>query len=148
MSPKEFREKLKRRKAAVQKAVQKTLDTAGLLISSEAKRMVQKSQRGGRTYEKYKPRRTHRASAPGEAPATDVGQLARSITYETDPANNVVVIRCAVGLAPYAMALEYGTVDGRIEPRPFMRPAIAKMRPKIKEILRQEVNIALTVDLS
>lgn len=146
MDPKQFREKLKRRKEAVLKAVVKTLDTAGLLVSSEARRLVQKSPRGGVTYTLYNPKRTHKASAQGEAPATDLGRLASSISYETMPREGVVVIRCAKGIAPYAIALEYGTADGRIKPRPFMRPAIQRMRPRIREVLRQNVNIALQAD--
>ena len=48
------------------------------------KEVKQSLQRGGtgQTYEKYKPRRTHTASAAGQPPATDTGDLVRSISIE------------------------------------------------------------------
>ncbi len=60
----------------------------------------------------------HRASAPGEAPAIDTGNLVNSIATElTGPASAVVFTN--VEYAPY---LEFGTKD--IAPRPFLQPAV------------------------
>ena len=43
------------------------------LIRGEAIKSIQTGSKSGIVYEKYNPRRTHRASAPGEAPASDTG---------------------------------------------------------------------------
>ncbi len=43
------------------------------LIRGEAIKSIQSGAKSGIVYEKYNPRRTHRASAPGEAPASDTG---------------------------------------------------------------------------
>jgi phage gpG-like protein len=60
----------------------------------------------------------HQASAPGEAPAIDTGNLVNSIQVEmTGPAAAVVFTN--VEYAPY---LEFGTIE--IAPRPFLQPAV------------------------
>lgn len=62
--------------------------------------------------------RSHQASAPGEPPAVDTGFLINSI--QTDVKSDAeATITIA---AEYAEALEFGT--SKIEPRPFVRPAI------------------------
>lgn len=61
---------------------------------------------------------THRASAPGEAPAVDTGRLFNSIFFEmVSPTKGRVTVN-----APYAAYLEDGTVHMAV--RPFVRPAV------------------------
>ena len=48
-------------------------------IDAGVKHKIQRGPNSGRIYEKYRPRRTHQASAPGQAPATDTGNLIGSI---------------------------------------------------------------------
>ena len=63
---------------------------------------------------------THRASAPGEAPATDTGFLVSSINFnQLTPLMVVVESRLK-----YAYWLEFGTK--KIKPRPSWRPAVEK----------------------
>ncbi len=50
-------------------------------IHKRAVRGLHRGPKSGRVYEKYNPRRTHRASAPGEYPASDTGRLAGSIEF-------------------------------------------------------------------
>lgn len=72
---------------------------------------------------------THQASAPGQAPAVDFGQLINSIQVE-----NVTELTSLVGTnTEYAMALEYGS--RRVAPRPVWRPVIEKMRKPFIEAL-------------
>lgn len=60
----------------------------------------------------------HRASAPGEAPGVDTGNLQNSIQVEfPSPIKGVLSIG-----AEYAQFLEEGT--DRIAPRPFVAPAL------------------------
>lgn len=146
MGPEEFRKKMRERKLAVHREINKALAEAGVLVSGEAKRLVMRSPRGGRVYQKYDPVRIHKSSAPGEPAATDTGMLASSISYETLPDEFVVIIRCASGIAPYARVMEYGTANGKIKPRPFMRPAIRSMGPKARSRIKRGVNIALKAE--
>lgn len=71
---------------------------------------------------------SHQASAPGEAPAVDTGQLLRTILFEAG--NNTLEVGSAGG-APYSEFLEDGTKN--MEPRPFLQPAVDKNTKKITE---------------
>ena len=107
--------------------------------------IVQSIERGpasGRVYEKYNPRRTHTASAPGQPPMSDTGRLANSITFD-----RLGDLTAVVGSnLDYAVHLEYGTArmnfaGGVGGPRPFFRPAVERMRPiyigKLEDIIRR-----------
>lgn len=73
----------------------------------------------------------HRASAPGEPPAIDTGNLLNSITHRmTGPTEGEV----AVG-AEYGVYLEMGT--RRQAPRPFLGPAVEKVWPEFVKALEQ-----------
>ncbi len=64
----------------------------------------------------------HRASAPGASPAADLGELRRRTN-----AVQISRFHWRVGTnLEYAIVLEYGSRT--IEPRPFMRPALAAER--------------------
>ena len=100
--------------------------------------IVQRIQRGpasGITYKKSKPTRTHTASAPGQAPMSDTGRLANSITFDR-VGNLTATVGSALNYAPW---LEYGT--SRMAARPFFRPAVERMRPiyigKLEDIIRR-----------
>lgn len=66
----------------------------------------------------------HQASAPGEAPANETGNLAAGIKAEQvgELAWEVVFS------AEYAAALEFGTEDGKIAARPVLGPALESVR--------------------
>lgn len=122
------------------------MDIAAEVVATEARKNVQRSPRGGRTYEKYNPRRTHKASAAGESPATDTGQLVRSISTDVDYQAKTFKLYASAQIAPYARALEYGTADGRIQARPFMRPALIAKREKVVEMMAKAVEKALKAE--
>ncbi len=79
----------------------------------------------------------HRASKPGDSPAPDTGTLRRSAFIERTEHG----VRVGVAM-PYAAALEFGTTRaGRqrnvtIAPRPFMRPAMERLRGKFGRLFR------------
>ena len=73
----------------------------------------------------------HVPSAPGEAPNRDTGVLDSSISVRRVDRNLYEV----VADAPYAVAQEYGTVDGRLPERPYMRPAAVKHGPKASKLI-------------
>lgn len=106
----------------VRDAVSTAVIGTAMELEGDVKQRIQRGPASGRIYQKYNPRRTHRASAPGQAPATDTGRLASSITFDKRGE-----LTATVGsFLPYAMYLEYGT--SRIAARPFFRPAVEAIR--------------------
>lgn len=100
-------------------------------VEARANAAVQEGPKTGQVYG------AHQASAPGEAPATDTGNLANSIQAQmTGP----LAAEVSVG-AEYAAALEFGTADGKIAPRPFLEPALDAARPgfeaAVKSVLQR-----------
>lgn len=91
-------------------------------VRTHAVRSVQRGPKTGKVYEKINPRRTHRASAPGQPPATDTGRLANSLKADIQGIRATVFTNLE-----YAPFLEFGTRT--IEPRPFLFPALEKERP-------------------
>ena len=106
---------------------QEIVKGGGQLIRGEAVKSIQQGSKSGIVYEKYNPRRSHRASAPGEAPASDTGNLVSKIIVKqkTKDITNVE------SNANYSAFLEYGT--SKMQPRPFMLPAFEKSKKPITE---------------
>lgn len=103
--------------------VSAVLRKIGKDVEADAKARLEGS-RHGRIYKVSKTGKTHQASAPGEAPANDIGNLQNSIKMKVESPTRVIVY---VG-AKYGMSLEYGNKRGMLA-RPFMRPAVEKIRP-------------------
>lgn len=131
--------RLKAKRAKLPAELLRALLAAGMLVQGEARRLVQKSPRGGKTYKKYRPNRSHKASAPGEPPATDTGMLATAITVRIDTQIPAAVVTVASALAPYSLPLEFGTQDGKIRARPFMRPALKEKGPEAVALIKTAV---------
>ena len=110
----------------IEAEVDKAVDATGLELRGEVVKAYQRGPATGITYEKSNPNRTHTASAPGEAPATDTGRLASSVNYKKDGAMSATVGSEIV----YAAMLEFGT--SRIAPRPAWVPAVEAIRPKFQ----------------
>lgn len=103
---------------------------AGLVLEQQLK--LELSQSGsGRVY--HRGGVVHQASAPGEPPAPDTGQLRASV-QSTHLPDGSVEIRVQ---APYAVALEYGAPERRLEARPFFRPAIRKAEEPMRRAAEQ-----------
>lgn len=115
------------------KELTNVLRGGGQLIRGEAIRSIQTGPKSGHTYEKYNPRRTHKASAPGQAPASDTGNLVSQIMSVADGKNTLVESR-----AEYSKFLEFGT--SKMLPRPFLFPASEKSTKKIVQVLIQKLN--------
>ena len=75
----------------------------------------------------------HRASAPGEAPASDTGNLVNQSSVELDGALASIVRF----FAKYASWLEFGT--SRMAARPFIIPAVERSRQWIIDRLTEAV---------
>ena len=107
----------------------------GMKVQSEAVMLVQRGPASGLVYTRGKIK--HQASAPGEAPMSDTGNLASNIVLDfiREGHAQYVVVRSR---APYSKALEYGTKN--MEPRPFLGPAYSKHKESIILDIVKEAN--------
>lgn len=114
----------------VQAAVDLNLAGGVKLVENDAKKAVARGPKTGRIYKRRGV--THQASAPGQAPATDTGMLARNIVSSAKDGVAVVEAR-----TKYAVHLEYGT--RRTAARPFLTPAVERNRARIQGLVRSAV---------
>jgi hypothetical protein len=107
------------------------LKTWAIRVHEEAVRGMQKISMG-REYKRGS--HTHIASRPGDPPNIDTGRLVSSVKFKVDDR----ALSAAVGSdVDYSVGLEFGTA--RVEPRPWLRPAIEKVRHEIKTFFKLEV---------
>jgi HK97 gp10 family phage protein len=99
----------------------------GLDIVADAKQSIQDGNKTGAMYGE------HQASAPGEAPATDVGSLVNSI-WMVDEEVGDAAVQVVVG-SEYGEALELGSVH--MEPRPFLHPAADRAKPGFEQAMKE-----------
>ena len=85
------------------KALRSVMRGAGAEIKATAVDLIRSSAASGRTYGK------HRASSAGQPPASDTGKLAKSIKVKL---SRSAMSTSVVDTAPYALALEAGSVGG------------------------------------
>ena len=166
----------------VKKIVFKQMVKGGALIEGDAKREIQTGTKSGKTYRKgstggkvvgnrvkfvdgkvvrgssIKKGITgfnfHRASAPGEAPATDTGNLVTRINarfFEDDLRVEIGIHDLSENGAPYARRLELGGKDTRgvfIAARPYLQPAYDSNIDKIVQNIAIAINQAFKVQKS
>jgi hypothetical protein len=131
------REQLRRRLGAIgprtREAVFKVLQQGGQLIADATAEKIIDGPKSGRLYKsQWRKGAKHRASAPGEAPASDSGRLAQSQTWVGSESTLTVDVGTAT---PYAADLELGTPDGRIEPRPSLGPSFREIAPRVQRAI-------------
>jgi HK97 gp10 family phage protein len=102
-------------------------------------------QGSGREYKRGK--KVHRASVKGEPPAIDTGVLRASIMSEVKtkglgvigmvgPDVEHIASKAEVGTdVNYGLYLELGT--SRMQPRPFLRPALSRKKREVKNIFKK-----------
>lgn len=138
--------KLRRLSADTRQALGKVVRNTAAKIELRAKLAIQTGPKTGRVYEKGetavsfktkagkevsfiarkgKKAKTHQASAPGEAPATDEGHLVNSIQTVS---HGELSSEVRVG-ADYGATLELGSEDGKTAARPYLGPAVENVRP-------------------
>jgi hypothetical protein len=116
-------------KGDITRSLNLIIDRAALDSVSNVRRAIQGPPKTGIEYARGKNGdKIHRASAPGEAPATDTGTLASSIYNEKRPQRNGF-LRVIGSRLKYAYYLEFGT--RKIEPRPSWIPAVERAIPKM-----------------
>lgn len=132
---KELKAALKRIGSNADKEIKAAVRITAQAVRVHAQRSIARGTKSGTVYDKTQPRRSHRASAPGEAPATDTGRLIGSIR-----ANVTGTSASVIADTVYAAALEFGT--STIEARPFLIPALERERPAWDRRLNQVVEKA------
>ena len=105
--------------------LQEVIKGGAQLIRGEAVKSIQTGPKSGRVYQRYNPTRTHKASAPGEAPASDTGNLVRNIRVN-QKSQNIITVESR---AHYSKFLEDGT--SKMQARPFLFPAYKMSQGKI-----------------
>ena len=99
----------------------------GFILEGAVKISMSATAHSGRRYGK------HQASAPGETPAVDTGNLANSInTVLASSSETQAESQVGTGVE-YAEPLEFGT--SKMEARPFMRPGYDENEAKIRETI-------------
>lgn len=78
----ELQAQLKGLRGDIRKAVSRAVVGTALELQGNIKTSIARGPASGRTYEKYSPRRTHTASAPGQPPMSDTGRLVNSIEFD------------------------------------------------------------------
>jgi hypothetical protein len=130
-------DKVKRRgeelSGEVQKNVAKGIARFALRVKNTAVKLVLQGPKTGIRYG------DHIASAPGEAPASDTGNLASHINSSVDTRELSGTVRAET---PYAARLEFGDsakTPGKpfIQPRPFLQPALEENAPAFLEEMYQ-----------
>lgn len=113
--------------------VEKVVAQTALNVRGRAVTRIQQGPASGHIYRSSVTNKDHQASAPGEAPASDSGMLAGSITVELDGVTAYVGTNL-----DYGYWLEFGTT--KMEPRPFLMPSLEEeasaFRAKLKEAIR------------
>ncbi len=99
-------------------AVRRVVTATTMQVEADVKKAVQRGPKTGRTYTRGKTR-THQASAPGEAPATDTGTLVSRVNREMHDSGRSGSVFSDVD---YAGTLERG--NAKIDPRPYFAPAL------------------------
>lgn len=111
----------------VLRALQGTLTKSAIRIRNDAKLLIKKGPKTGREYRR-KGGIKHRASAPGEAPASDHGMLASKILFDV----RYDGLGASVGTdLQYGEYLEIGTPKGQMAARPYLAPALEKNNDEI-----------------
>lgn len=119
---------------ALQREADELCGTTATQIASRAKVKIMDGPKTGKVYQIGKV--THQASAPGEAPATDTGNLVNSINTErVKPMLHRVNVH-----AEYAAHLEYGT--SRMAARPFLQPSFEDERGDFKKSVGQLIKLS------
>lgn len=129
--------------SGLERAVMRGVIKGTELLRTDMVERILNPPKTGRLYKRGK-NRVHQASAPGESPANDTGNLARNITtvYDTPRLEGTVNVG-----TNYGRRLEYGYVGvdtlGRtyeVLPRPFARPALQDKTREIRQGIIDEIN--------
>ncbi|QIG75283.1 putative tail component protein [Rhizobium phage RHph_Y52] len=128
--------------AGLEKAVMRGVVKGTERLRERMIERVMQPPKSGKLYRRGKGR-MHQASAPGESPANDTGNLVRNITTKYDAGKLEGTVNVGT---KYGRRLEYGFVGqdaaGRtydVAPRPFARPSLQETTPEIRQGIVDEI---------
>lgn len=131
----EVRAALRRYGAKFERLLDRAINATALDVDRTVKKKIQRGPKTGEVYNKTRPNRVHRASAPGQPPATDTGRLVSSIYYRRGKMSATVGSSLA-----YAYYLEFGTM--KMRPRPAWVPSVQENRAKFNDRIREAIRKA------
>lgn len=136
-----FRVPLKELTADVHEALGKAVSETAHGIQAVAQREINAGGKTGRVYKRGKKR--HQASAPGQAPATDTGNLSNTVAVASplSGSGRASLEMEVVVNAEYAPVLEFG--GAHIAARPFLKPATLEQKPEFEERCKRAIKGAI-----
>lgn len=114
--------------------IERALNAGALLLENHAKKSILSGAKTGRTYKRGTV--SHRASAPGQPPASDTGRLVSSFLSQPGPEPLSYDVHAN---AMYAGFLENGT--SKMAPRPFLQPAMKATADRITQLVRDAIKL-------
>ena len=132
-----FLQYLRSKQKAVETDTGKALAKCCAVIQREAMESMTNTEiDASKSYYTHNKRIPHNPSIAGNPPAVDTGTLRRSITYTVDEKNKVGKVGSVLNNPPYGayLELEFGT--SKMQPRPWLKPALDNTEEDIKEIIR------------
>lgn len=133
----EVQKRMRKLGVNVDRELSEVVRATTLAVSGAAQTSIAQGTKSGVTYQLSNPNRTHTASAPGEAPATDTGRLVQSISTRFSQGGLQGVVFTPLDYGKY---LEFGTQT--IKPRPWLLPALESQRAAWRIRLRRVVDDA------
>lgn len=115
-----------------QEGIRRGLLAVGPEIEREVVRRIKSPPKTGRLY--FIGGQIHQASAPGESPANLTGTLAESVASEVS-SPTILTIGDRENIASYGGYMEFGTRDGRIAPRPHLKPAALSKAREVEQAI-------------
>lgn len=128
--------KLKALSDQTTRALKKNIATAALRYETDLKKTINTGARSGIVYTRGTV--SHQASAPGEPPKTDTGQLVNSIHTVIKRQGLSAEVKSNL---PYAGMLELGT--SRVAARPAWLPVAENLKPIFEKDLGLSLNVVI-----
>ena len=117
-------------------AVDKAIRSGALVVQDTATKSINAGGKSGKSYKRGS--KSHIASSPGEAPASDTGRLSGSIMALKSIYGDGWLVGTALD---YGKHLELGTKE--IKPRPWLIPALEKNRNAIENNIKSAIKAKL-----
>ena len=142
---------LKRIKENTRRGMHKAFNDIGKDLVATSKKMILSKDKTGKVYYdvsyvstagknagKSRVKKTHRASAPGQAPANLSGRLYKSLGYTIQGGKEISF----GNKAPYAAKLEFG--GDNVLPRPYLLPSINANKKNIEQHFKSKIIVEIT----
>lgn len=115
----------------VNSAATRGMRKAGTVVIKEMRRLMLEEPKSGHLYG------THRASAPGEPPASETGRLVRSFKPEINKQGDKIILTISSS-EPHFRFTEGGT--SKMAKRPLIEPAVKNVTPRMVAIIALEIH--------